>query len=299
LYLWDRAFYTEKLVSKKSLEAMSTPFKEGYGYGVGTGELFGLKTVMHGGGIEGFSTFLSRFPENNAVVIVLSNIDATNPAVIAKRLSAMLFSDRANLAEVIKVSPDVLKQYEGRYQMADNAPTEDFTVEGDHLRLMVSGSLDAVNLLPVAKDEFVMEDDFSLHFIFNRDASGRVEGYKFKAPNFERVLKRLTLPPPSLEGNTTFRLKGHADARIVNLAGSFNDWKPSTIVCGKEGADWVCRIDLKPGKYFYKFIVDGNWIIDPSNPNTEDDGHGNVNSVMEKKQETGARSQESGEKKNQ
>jgi CubicO group peptidase (beta-lactamase class C family) len=283
LYLWDRAFYTEKLVSKKSLEAMHTPFKEEYGYGVGIGELFGLKNVRHGGGIEGFSTFLARFPENNAVVIVLSNMDSSNTPVVAKRLSAMLFSDRAKMDEVIKVSGEILKQYEGRYQMADNAPTEDIAVEGDHLNVMVSGSLDAVKLLPVAKDEFVMEDDFEVHFIFNRDAKGRVESYQFKTPRFERVLKRVTLPPPSLQGNTTFRLSGHADAKIVNLAGSFNDWKPSTIMCGKDGADWVCRIDLQPGKYFYKFIVDGNWIIDPANPNKENDGHGNVNSVIEKR----------------
>ncbi|HEX8846026.1 MAG TPA: serine hydrolase [Pyrinomonadaceae bacterium] len=282
LYLWDRALYTEKLVSKKSLGAMNTPFKEGYGYGVGINEVFGLKSIVHGGGIEGFSTFLARFTDNDATVIVLSNIDAANTGLVARRLIAMLFSDRVSPATIIKVSPEVLKQYEGRYQLADNTPTEDVSVEGDHLKVMVSGSQDAVNLLPVGKDEFVAEADPEVHFIFNRDVSGRVESYKFKVPRFERVLKRLTLQPPSLQGNTTFRLKGHADAKIVNLAGTFNDWKPSTIICGKEGAEWVCRVDLKPGKYFYKFIVDGNWITDPSNPATEGDGQGNTNSVLVK-----------------
>jgi hypothetical protein len=37
---------------------------------------------------------------------------------------------------------------------------------------------------------------------------------------------------------------------------------------------------LEPGKYFYKFIVDGDWITDPGNQNAEDDGHGNINSVL-------------------
>jgi 1,4-alpha-glucan branching enzyme len=78
-------------------------------------------------------------------------------------------------------------------------------------------------------------------------------------------------------------LKGYPAAKIVNLAGTFNEWKPSSIVCGKEGAEWVCRVDLKPGKYLYKFIVDGHWITDPANPTIEDDGRGNTNSVMEKR----------------
>jgi 1,4-alpha-glucan branching enzyme len=77
-------------------------------------------------------------------------------------------------------------------------------------------------------------------------------------------------------------LKGYAGAKVVNLAGTFNDWKPAAIVCGKEQGEWLCRVDLRPGKYFYKFIVDGNWILDPANPATEPDGRGNTNSVLVK-----------------
>jgi CubicO group peptidase (beta-lactamase class C family) len=282
LYLWDRAFYTEKLVSKKSLEAMNTPFKNGYGYGVGIGEQYGLKVIEHGGGIEGFSTDLARFPVENATVIVLSNIDSANTGGIAKHLGGILLSDKVSMPSVINVSPQVLKQYEGRYQVADNLPTEDISVDGNQLKIKVSDG-NEVNILPVAKDEFVMEDDFAVHFIFHRDQSGNVESYTFKAPRFERLSKRLTQAAPSLQGNTAFRLKGYPGAKIVNLAGTFNDWKPSTIFCGKEGAEWICRVDLKPGKYLYKFIVDGHWIPDPANPTIEDDGRGNTNSVIEKR----------------
>jgi CubicO group peptidase (beta-lactamase class C family) len=281
MYLWDRALYTEKLISKKSLEAMNTPFKDGYAYGVGVGEQYGLKTIVHGGGIEGFSTFLARFVGDDGTVIVLSNIDRANTEGIAKRLGGMLFADKVKLPTTITVSPQVLEEYVGRYQMADNTPTEDITVEGGRLKLKVAGQGEFI-LAAVAKDEFVMEDDFTVQFIFNRDAAGKIESYKFKVPRFERVVKRLTSVAPSLQGNTTFRLKGYAEAKIVNLAGTFNDWKPAAIVCGKEAAEWICRVDLKPGKYFYKFIVDGTWITDPANPTTEDDGRGNLNSVMVK-----------------
>jgi CubicO group peptidase (beta-lactamase class C family) len=281
IYLWDRALSTEKLISKKSLEAMNTAFKDGYGYGVGIGEHYGLKVIEHGGGIEGFSTYLSRFVNENGVVIVLSNLDASNSALIAKRLGAFLFADKVRLPSAISLSPEVLQQYVGRYQMVEDSPTEDISVEGNRLKLKISGHNEFI-LVPVWRDEFVLEDDADVRFIFNRDTVGKVESYKFKAPHSERMLKRLALPAPSLQGNTTFRLKGYEGAKIVNLAGSFNNWRPAAIVCGKEATDWVCRVDLKPGKYFYKFIVDGNWIVDPANPATEDDGHGNTNSVLVK-----------------
>jgi CubicO group peptidase (beta-lactamase class C family) len=281
LYLWDRALYGEKLISKKSLEAMTTPFKDGYAYGLSIGEQYGLKTIIHGGGIEGFSTFLTRFTDGDGTVIVLSNMDSANTGLVAKRLGGMLYADKIKLPETITIAPQVLQQYAGRYQMADNAPTEDVSVEGNRLKIKVSGEGE-FTLVAVAKDEFVMEDDFAVHFIFNRDTAGNVDSYKFKVPRFERTLKRLPNVAPSLQGNTTFHLKGYADAKIVNLAGTFNDWKPSAIVCGKENAEWVCRVDLKPGKYLYKFIVDGTWIIDPANSTTETDERGNVNSVIRK-----------------
>ena len=165
--------------------------------------------------------------------------------------------------------------------MEDAAPTEDFSVEGERLKVVVSGQGEFL-LAPVAKDEFVMEDDFSIHFNFNRDAAGNVISYKFKDSRVERIVKRLAKTQPSLAGNTTFRLKGYPDAKFVNLAGTFNDWQPGSIACGKEPAEWVCRIDLKPGKHLYKFIVDGIWIVDPANSASEHDGRGNMNSVLVK-----------------
>jgi 1,4-alpha-glucan branching enzyme len=74
-------------------------------------------------------------------------------------------------------------------------------------------------------------------------------------------------------------LPGHPDAEAVAIYGSFNNWIQTKNYCAREGAGWVCRIDLAPGKYHYRFLVDGVGLIDPSNPVTEDDGSG-VDSVI-------------------
>ena len=99
----------------------------------------------------------------------------------------------------------------------------------------------------------------------------------------ERLLRPRIRPArePSLTGNTTFTLKGHQRARTVALAGSFNGWDSQHVLCGKENARWVCRVDLPAGKYLYQFVVDDEWITDPDNPIQEDNGNGSVASVIE------------------
>lgn len=88
------------------------------------------------------------------------------------------------------------------------------------------------------------------------------------------------MPPPSLKGNVTFRLRGFPDARVVAVAGDFNRWNQSQFLFAKEGGDWVCRVDLPAGTYQYKFIVDGNWLTDPNNPKVVHDVRGFENSLL-------------------
>jgi dienelactone hydrolase len=100
-----------------------------------------------------------------------------------------------------------------------------------------------------------------------------------------QLLQRRTIPPhtPSVVGNTTFTLAGHADARVVALAGTFNGWDSQHVLFGKENGVWICRVDLPPGKFFYQFVVDDQWITDPGNTQVEDAGTGSLASVIEKK----------------
>lgn len=48
-----------------------------------------------------------------------------------------------------------------------------------------------------------------------------------------------------------------------------------------DGGDrWIVEVPLSPGKYQYKFVVDGQWEQDTSNPDTAPDGFGGLNSVI-------------------
>jgi hypothetical protein len=78
----------------------------------------------------------------------------------------------------------------------------------------------------------------------------------------------------------TFYLRNNKDAKQVFVAGTFNKWKPNDLQMIKTDSGWIANVKLSSGKYFYKFIVDGNWTIDTDNKFNENDGEGNTNSVF-------------------
>lgn len=86
------------------------------------------------------------------------------------------------------------------------------------------------------------------------------------------------LSPPT--GNVQVRSKSFPQAKLVTIAGSFNDWQPFYTLMYPENGVWAVKLNLASGKYTYKFVVDGNWTLDPDNPEKEDDGNGNTNSVL-------------------
>ena len=56
-----------------------------------------------------------------------------------------------------------------------------------------------------------------------------------------------------------------SDAQKVYLAGDFNHWDTiaNPMKKDKKGI-WKTTISLKPGRYEYRFLIDGNWENDPS-----------------------------------
>ena len=61
-------------------------------------------------------------------------------------------------------------------------------------------------------------------------------------------------------GTATVFTSQPVDAERVFLAGTFNDWNPeATPMTRTKDGTWQVALDLAPGRYEYKFVVDGNW----------------------------------------
>ena len=73
LYKWDRALYTQKLLSKKSIEQIYTPYSDNYGYGSHIVSTSPKEIYDHSGSMTGFSSCITRLVGFNSFIIVLSN----------------------------------------------------------------------------------------------------------------------------------------------------------------------------------------------------------------------------------
>lgn len=88
----------------------------------------------------------------------------------------------------------------------------------------------------------------------------------------------------ALLGGHVFVYKATEPVERVNLAGTFNNWDKNATPMRRDadGVTWRVEVQLEPGIHYYKFVLDGErWIVDPKAKRNEDDGNGNVNSVLE------------------
>jgi chromosome partitioning protein len=70
-----------------------------------------------------------------------------------------------------------------------------------------------------------------------------------------------------------------AGAERVQLVGDFNDWTAEGSEMQRDGRYWKKVLNLEPGRYLYRFVVDGNWQNDPLNATVEP-CPGGFNSVL-------------------
>lgn len=72
-------------------------------------------------------------------------------------------------------------------------------------------------------------------------------------------------------------------AGSVYVLGDFNGWKRSEAnkLSRLEDGKWSAHYQLPKGKYRYKYLVDGNWMHDPSNEKSEPNIFGSVDSIAE------------------
>ncbi len=189
---------------------------------------------------------------------------------------------KASATPQVKLAPALLRQYVGRYEL-DPKFTHDFvlyvSVKDDSLWVRPS-SLRPRQVMAESESRFYDSEIPDLHLAFIKDEKGKVTGLTLNTGQGDMLVKKMPPPVPSLTGNTTFTLAGHTDAEAVAIYGSFNNWIQTKNYCAKESGGWVCRIDLAPGKYTYRFLVDGVGLNDPANSATEDDGSGHMDSVI-------------------
>ncbi len=87
---------------------------------------------------------------------------------------------------------------------------------------------------------------------------------------------------PATVAHFRFEPNSHRPLRSVGLVGDFNDWKgDDDIMTPNESGAYELNIPLAPGRYHYKFVIDGKeYVSDTTCAIKESDGYGGINSVM-------------------
>ena len=103
LFKLDQALYSEKLLPKKYLDLIFSPhmadpeFGGYYGYGwelierkIGSTENL-IKTISHGGSINGYKSSLRRIPSSQSSIILLSNTNYVFTNAISRAITGILY----------------------------------------------------------------------------------------------------------------------------------------------------------------------------------------------------------------
>jgi len=78
----------------------------------------------------------------------------------------------------------------------------------------------------------------------------------------------------------TFKLEA-TEAKETILVGDFNNWDVEKHRMKKDNkGKWTKIVTLAPGRYEYKFLVDGEWQNDPSNDQVVPNSLGTLNNLL-------------------
>jgi CubicO group peptidase (beta-lactamase class C family) len=173
LAVWDEALYSEKLVKRATLDRIFKPWIEAggmgsYGYGWGISTVKGHKNIAHGGGINGFNSYISRFPEDHAMFAWLRNVSARG-GPSNDDLTRILFGEKVDPPKekvAVKVDPKVFDAVLGTFELRPGFALT-FTRDGDHL-FAQANSQPKNEIFPLSETRYFLRGaDAEIEFLKN------------------------------------------------------------------------------------------------------------------------------------
>jgi len=169
LYKWDRALYTEKIISRASLKDAYSIRKGKYGLGWSIDSAYGKQVYQHGGGIFGFTSFIFRSPEEDICILLLDNQGDGTLEKIASGINAVLHNQPYELPKertAIAIDTAVVKQYLGEYELSPGFILA-ITLENGQLMVQATGQGKAELFAEKQNFFFLKVADVQIEFIKN------------------------------------------------------------------------------------------------------------------------------------
>jgi CubicO group peptidase (beta-lactamase class C family) len=166
---WDQSFYGDKLLSAASRQAMFTASgAEGYGMGWGLDKGFGHDRASHSGGVNGFVTYIERFPAEKVTVIALSNVSNSQVGLISDDLAALALGIPARKApageaDVARHALEDLARGEPYYTKMGDVLAQATRTQLAGLKNMI-GSLGAIKTVTLVRADANGMDTYRVEF---------------------------------------------------------------------------------------------------------------------------------------
>jgi CubicO group peptidase (beta-lactamase class C family) len=193
LLKWEQGLFGGKVLKAPSLEKMITPFKNNYAFGLMIETAGGHKKISHGGGIEGFNTELTYYPDDKLTVVALANLNGPAAGDIAGKLAALARGETVTLPgerKEITLDSKVLSRYPGAYQMPDGGPVMLIASDGNQLTGKLGGQ-PALPIFPQSETMFFLKVvDAQIEFPKD-DGSGRASQLILHQGGRDMTAKRL------------------------------------------------------------------------------------------------------------
>jgi CubicO group peptidase (beta-lactamase class C family) len=191
LLAWDQALRDGQLLAPDSMDEMSTPSEDGYGFGWLVTRAYGQPLLSFPGAIDGYSGSMLRFVDDETLVVVLANTEVVPGAQVAQDVAMIVHGDeppQRNEPAEVSIAPATYEKYVGSYGIstqtrqtyADAVPAERFDLlatvhveqEDDRLYFNVPGHA-RTWMHPMGRNRFFFKDHTGNKVSFELGADNR------------------------------------------------------------------------------------------------------------------------------
>lgn len=179
LYKWDRALYSNTILTENFKQRMFTPGKGNYGYGFFIDSFEQHPHIWHTGGIPGFHSNMARFPKDDVFILVLGNtaLVQNNTLRVVNGLSEGLADivfdipvETPYVHKEVAIDPALLDKFVGKY----NAGLTLEVIKKDNKLYRHRPGSEDIELKPESNTKFFYANGSNIQLEFILDANGNI-----------------------------------------------------------------------------------------------------------------------------
>lgn len=288
LFRWNEAVFSHQVLSESSLASAFTPVKTkeestastepkdtGYGYGWAIDRFRGLKEISHGGGLQGFVSYLLRLPEANFTAVVLVNAapppPGVNPTELARDLAEFylpeVLAPRTQPQVDATVTAEDLAALVGRYDYG--SAFMEITRQDNRLFAQLTGQ-PKFEIFPKSPTHFFWKV-VDAEITFLKDTDGKVTEARHRQGGQTLRAPKVT-DPPTLTVPTEI---------LDRYVGRYDYGGGAVLTVTREGTRLFAQLTGQPRfEIFPRSKTEFHWKVVPAQVTFVNDASGQVSKVI-------------------